>query len=381
VLVPLVLRPEVGLVAVDDESNGCSTLYLTTNFSRWRNVSPPAPHAANRACLYGWGSASFVSKTAGWVLGRNGGGINTVLLHTDDGGRSWVEQPGGTVGSNGGEEVIGFANHQDGWRQQFAIGSNQPYTLEITHDGGTNWDQAPPPESAGGCPFATDVFADAQDGFAGTFLPPTSTSGPNPWLWHTTNGGESWDELTVSAPAGFSAAAPVYGLPTFFGAASGVMPVIWTTGAKAAVVFYGTTDLGATWSVRGLEPIAAGSVSTSPSPCYLLPASNTGLPAVAVASPTTWWVATTRPSSVAITTNAGATWVHRTTTSMPNFQVAEVGSVQPPVLWAANRSLAWLDYFPAPGNPVVYETTDGGVMWHPLQIHRDSARSSTRPGE
>jgi len=43
-------------------------------------------------------------------------------------------QQAGARGSNGGSQVIGFTSAEDGWRQQFATGSNAPYLLETTTD-------------------------------------------------------------------------------------------------------------------------------------------------------------------------------------------------------------------------------------------------------
>src|SRR5579872_3864451 len=77
---PLVLRPGLGLVARDNQSNGCSDVYLTTDFVHWSKLTHSLQPSLR--CRYGWESASFVSPSVGWILGRDEGGVDTVLLHT-----------------------------------------------------------------------------------------------------------------------------------------------------------------------------------------------------------------------------------------------------------------------------------------------------------
>lgn len=125
---PLFVGHGVGVVATDPFGPGCPRLFATTDFMHWRDISPPQPRTPV-PCPCVWQSASFVSPAVGWVLGRDGGNVTTVLFHTTDGGRTWVGQPGSTTGSNGGLQVIGFTSTRDGWRQQFATGSNAPFLL------------------------------------------------------------------------------------------------------------------------------------------------------------------------------------------------------------------------------------------------------------
>src|SRR5665213_1237241 len=150
-----------GVAATSNPNTGCSEVFLTTDFSHWRNITPPlkVPSSVPKGqCLYVWTDAYFTSSTDGWLLARNGGSTDTILRHTLDGGRTWITQPGGDTGSNGGWETISFTNSSVGWRQQFGDGSNGHFALQRTLNGGTTWSTRSP-DPHGSCVFANDVFS------------------------------------------------------------------------------------------------------------------------------------------------------------------------------------------------------------------------------
>ncbi|MHB8263085.1 MAG: WD40/YVTN/BNR-like repeat-containing protein [Acidimicrobiales bacterium] len=354
---PLFLGHGIG-VAGTQQSNGCSYVYLTRDFIHWQAVTPPvSPQVRQRLgpCPYAWGDPSFVSRSDGWILGRVNGNVTTVLYHTLNGGRSWVQQPGGSTGANGGWELIGFANTLDGWRQQFAMGSNRGYTLELTTNGGTTWGRVPSPDLVGGCQLASDVFANAHDGFAGGFLRA---------LWHTTDGGESWRQMTIAAPASLAHALAMYGTPTFFGGSTGVLPVAFIKGSSSFIAFYLTTNTGATWSLQNVEPAmgTARTPATTGPVCNVAP--PTGVPpTVGVAGPSTWWVVNnTQPPTVSTTNDSGRTWETVTATGLPvtkSFTSTPGFNFQ-----AASATMAWISAIP-PGHshPTLFQSIDGGRKW------------------
>ena len=327
---PLFLGPEVGVV-VEDSANGCSTVYWTVDFIHWKNITPPnvvppgQQASASSPCFYIWQSASFVSANDGWALGRDGGSTDTLLFHTLNGGLTWTRQPGGDTGSNFGNEIIGFANAQAGWRQQFATGSNQPYTLELTQDAGSIWSLAPNVQAHGGCEWEQVVFADASIAFEGQ--PLDYAYSPAPWVWRTTNGGDSWAHVTVTTPPKLAGATAYYGQPQFL-ADVGVMPVAFIKGASTFVAFYRTTDEGIEWSLEAVVPtksaLAAGwgsdadacSTSTTPSGAF---------PAVALAGPDSWWVVGTSANgnrTIAVTSNGGLSWTSASPRGIPPYVVS-----------------------------------------------------------
>ncbi|HEY5437900.1 MAG TPA: hypothetical protein VIJ99_03280, partial [Acidimicrobiales bacterium] len=107
----------VEVVTAYNSATGCAGVFTSTDSTGWTNATPPEPGKVDGVCLYAWVDAAFVSPTVGWVEARNGGGVNTVLEHTTDGGHTWTVEPGGSTGSNAGLELIGFESAIDGWRQ------------------------------------------------------------------------------------------------------------------------------------------------------------------------------------------------------------------------------------------------------------------------
>jgi photosystem II stability/assembly factor-like uncharacterized protein len=292
---PLFLGAGLGIVEAPSASAPCGkAVYLTTDFTIWRPITPPESDNGV-PCLVDWDNASFVSPTDGWILGRNGGAVDTVLYHTTDGGRRWVQQPGGGTVSNGGYQAIGFANAQDGWRQTFPTGANVSDSLETTQNAGATWHTVPGQGSNAPClgAWGRDVFANALDGFAGRSLAAgavgDSASGffvhPQSFLCRTRNGGASWTTMTVAAPPTLSTAAPVYGLPAFFGSSSGILPVTYLLGTSATVAFYSTEDAGGTWSLRSTVRVAG---TLKAPPAFSVQGDIGAFPSVAFASPGTW---------------------------------------------------------------------------------------------
>jgi hypothetical protein len=296
-----------------------------------------------------------------------------------------VEEAGSSVGSNGGMQVIGFTTAEDGWRQQFATGSNAPYLLETTADGGALWNGIPQFSTNGGCEFAPAVFANPLDGFAGNDLAPGATSAlgappPQAFLWQTADGGESWHEATVPAPAGTSHATAFYGLPTFFSTTSGILPVEYVAngadGAAGAdtLDFYSTADAGSTWAlVSTVKTTGDVPAATEPEGCFTSPGSpdsQTGgsFPAVAIASPTTWWVVSpgARGTTVEVTSNSGRSWADVPAAGLGHesgagTELTLVGAAGPTVAWA--RVVDTADE----SAPASFQTTDGGRTWSPLE--------------
>jgi photosystem II stability/assembly factor-like uncharacterized protein len=383
-LFPLFVGNGIGVVA-GAVSGGCSSVYLTTDFDHWRDVTSRITSApASGPCPYGWTSAWFVSPQDGWVLGRYGGATDTVLFHTIDAGQTWTQEPGGVTGSNGGSEVIGFANSQIGWRQQFALGASQPYTLELTTDAGSTWSLLGAVDEHGGCESAPVMFTNRNVGFATVPLtynyPPDSLVLPKPWIWQTTDGGNTWKHLTLRPPAAFTSWSAFYGLPSFF-VSVGVLPVAFVYGSQTAVGFYRSDDAGITWT----HPIVVTTHSV------LFPTDGAGgvcgnptgvagaFPVVAIAGPRTWWVIGTSRTgirTISVTTNGGQSWTTVTPTGLPSYTptIQEYASLEGFIntLYASSGTRAWITVTEGKtlGSQAdqLLKTDDGGRTWSPLKV-------------
>ena len=382
---PLFLGPEVGVV-VEDPANGCSTVYWTTDFVHWKNITPPnvippgQQASATIPCFYVWQSASFVSANDGWVLGRDGGSIDTVLFHTLNGGLTWTRQPGDGTGSNFGNEVIGFANAELGWRQQFATGSNQPYSLELTQDAGATWSLWPNVEAHGGCQSEQVVYADRNIAFEGQ--PLDYAYSPAPWVWRTTNGGDSWAHVTVTTPRRLAGATAYYGQPQFFGDV-GVLPVAFTKGASTFVAFDRSTDEGIDWSLEAIVPTKSAldpESALDADSCSTSTTVSGAFPVVVLAGPETWWVVGTTANgnrAIAVTSNGGLSWTSASPRGIPRYVVSvqdqeyasQQGFISP--FEASSSTRAWMSVVEGSNldsqTAVLIQTTDGGRTWSPLQ--------------
>ena len=357
----------VGVVATEDPSNSCGSVFVTTDFQRWRNVTPPVRNPASTPkgqCDDVWSDAYFVSRTDGWLLAIDTANISTALFHTLNGGGTWISEPGGVTGSAGGWETISFTNASLGWRQQFGIGSNGDYSLQRTVDAGTTWSTRSP-DPTGSCVVANDVFSSPNIGFASVPWAPAN----NPTnLWRTKNGATSWSAMTLPTPPTLASnALGFYGQPVFSGSI-GTVPVDYPVHGHQDIYFYETHDRGLTWT-RLAGPnlpvmVHAGmhinrSVAASQT-CIIGGAVETGHPAIVdLVNPTTWWTLQPGPKD--------STWVKivsaggRVVTSHQSNDLP--ATTNQPDLEALNSNDALITV-PVPyGYRTTYQTSNGGVTW------------------
>ncbi|MBI4337678.1 MAG: PKD domain-containing protein [Chloroflexi bacterium] len=204
----------------------------------------------------GLNAVFFTDASTGWAVGNGG-----LILHTEDGGRSWGVQSSGTTEDLHG---VSFANASEG----HAVGANG--TILTTVDGGERWmPQAPP---AGMVDSFFDVFfTDASTGVAvgtngaiittqdggatwqaqqsgvtttlrGVYLTDSSTGyavGDNGTFVKTTQGGAEWkpEDLPEGIPA-----------DSFFDVFFTDSSTGWVVGANGAIIH--TEDGGATWQAQ-----------------------------------------------------------------------------------------------------------------------------------
>jgi len=368
----------VGVIATENLTTGCSEVFITTDFDHWRNITPPLKNSESMpkgTCLYVWTDASFISRSVGWLMARNGGSTQTILRHTINGGMSWLTQPGGDTGSNAGDETISFINSQIGWRQQTGIGSNGNYALQKTLDGGNTWSTVSP-DPQGWCALTNEVFSTASRGFA---YAPWASATNSTHFWRTQDGGADWSTLTFSPPLPLRHdALGFYGEPEFSGL-NGVVPVDYPVGHHQAIYFYATHNGGLTWDrevrpnlpidVSGTVTVTALNVSQD---CSLdAPAESGRVADVTEANPVTWWIL--QPGSKGRTTRLVVTAGGAGVTT---YGVRDLpATTESPDLAPLNPNDALLT-LPIPyGYQSTYETSNAGVTWTKVDLPTVSHRS------
>jgi hypothetical protein len=366
--VPYVLYVGHGIevIASLNSSSSCSRVYISSDLRHWRNITPPL-RSSPGGCLDTWSSASFVSPNDGWLLANNGADASTILRHTVNGGRSWVAQPGGETGSASGGESIVFVSARLGWRQQFADGSNAPFVLQRTDDGGSSWTNVVRATTKNnGCEFLSDVFANASIGFAA--LPSggvgAGVSLSTPYVWRTLDGGVHWSKMTLPRPPPLgSKVSAVYFQPSLFGR-NGSLAVDYASGSHQDLAFYTSADYGLHWSLvrtRTFLMAVKGYISIhdgSPGHACSFQSTISGSPvSVDLFSPTGWWMI--RPGPASHTTEVKSYkndgYTSTTTSDLPatthGVTLKALNNNDALVTVGSGQSLS------------VYATTDGGTRW------------------
>ena len=235
-------------------------------------------------------SVSFPTEQQGWASGRWG-----TVLHTEDGGQSWVRQKSGTDYTL---ISITFIDSQNGW----AVGDGG--TIVHTEDGGKTWVKQECPVNyylMGVC------FVDDQKGWAVT-----------EWtnILHTVDGGKNWEVQ-------FSESDYILKSVSFCDPLNG-----WAAGEYGYI--YHTSDGGLTWEHQ------AGSFALSEE-VFELVGENTLFDIVAIDPMTAWAVGI--DGYVTATTDGGTTW-NEVKGDFPRTQLFGITSDrQGKIITAGNRNL------------------------------------------
>jgi hypothetical protein len=290
------------------------------------------------------------------------------LRHTLDAGRSWVTQPGGDTGSNGGTETINFVNSKIGWRQQFGFGSNGNYALQRTLNGGATWSTRSP-DSRGSCTFAQVAFSSASVGFA--FSNWKAVSNPT-FLLRTENGGVDWSRVTFPTPPSLPHnARGLYGEPKLAGA-DGVVAVDFPVNGHQDIFFYSTHDGGLIWKVNAnsMLPIIVDeplklNPQTATQTCNLDLSATSGRAAiVSLANLSTWWIL--EPGSKGATKRLVAT---DNGVALNTYEISDLPATTGQMEFTALNVNDALITLPIPyGYQTTYESTDGGATWRKLKL-------------
>src|SRR6266496_1651070 len=306
----------LGLVGLSGDFTSRATerparLLVTTNFgARFDDISPPAARATRVD------DVSFLDRKHGWVVIWNLDTVRVTVYRTNDGGRRWRAASAGSHSQNAGAvDTMQFLTRRLGW-----LVAQEPTapsaTLFTTGDGGASWHAVVAlPEVA---PVEFDTPTDAWQ-----------AGGPfSHALFHSTDGGHSWQRVRVPIPPRERTATVLYGSPAFF-AREIVAPVTFVRAHTAELGVYRSTDGGHHWTlVSSLTPAGA-----QPARCLPAPLSTS------FATTSAWWVSA-RPGGrpvAYLTPDAGRHW-HTT----PIAASGAGASCPLPQVQAASARAAWV---------------------------------------
>ena len=201
-------------------------------------------------------------------------------------------------------------------------------------DRGTSWEQRPVPPA----PNADITFVDDHEGWVSLAGSGQQCDGPGITVWHTTDGGTSWEHL---APSGLADGRCKMNL-SFADASHGFADAFDPLRAAA---LYRTSDGGKTWRGPAELPDPPG-ISSQPGAASLPPPGHVRSFGTA--------------SLVTRGTGSGRTFAFRSSDGGATWQYAGVGpSTESGV--ALVTATRWLQIVPGGASQ---ETTDGGATWH-----------------
>ncbi len=222
----------------------------------WTDVTPVDWAGDSYAMTSGY----FMDEKAGLAF-RLYSGKDLTVCGTEDGGRSWSTLATVPVKTGDGNMSVAFADAQRGWVLIRSAGMGQ-HSGELlrTTDGGRTWELVAKGGWASEMPFKGTP---GELPFGGTItVQPDGTlwlnggqraSGGGPgflYLFKSVDGGRSWSEVRLEAPAGHEEDTTNVSQPAFFGRL-GFIAVNYNGRAGNSNVLYVTGDSGKTWSVRG----------------------------------------------------------------------------------------------------------------------------------
>lgn len=262
------LTPQAGWAATK------TRLYWTNDDGlNWKDVTPSA------ARNWTFADTFFFDPSNGWVLltetDEGGDSARFELASTTDGGADWsvapLHVPEADPGRGSSSEAwVYFEDTKHGW-VMVRMNGNAAVSLGIlliTDDGGGTWRT---PQHLGPPVAGPTSFADPKRGWL--------AGGPDEQLYSTTDGGETWQEVSLPAPPPMRAsAAAIYHLPTFQSAGTASLPVEFfqLDGEKEALALFRSADGGQNWTRSGVLQLDHSSWATSVADSSWITASVSG---------------------------------------------------------------------------------------------------------
>jgi photosystem II stability/assembly factor-like uncharacterized protein len=187
---------------------------------------------------------TFVDADNGWVVGENG-----TILHTSNGGLNWSQQPVATTDEFRG---VAFTDTNNGWATSIAI-IGQDWTGQSvwegsvwhTSNGGISWNQQTLPANVG--IVNRIAFIDANNGWIAGFENIGEISDPeiNGAIYHTDDGGSTWTKQYSSNRQ------LVFTGIDFVDSNNGWAVCFKASSTESGTFIYHTSDGGVTWNPQG----------------------------------------------------------------------------------------------------------------------------------
>ncbi len=333
-------------------------IFRTTDGGQtWRDLTPPVlPSNLGENSLVAQGY--FVSPMQAWVVFFPRSAAppvdRVVVWSTINGGQTWdASEPldlSGMTTEFFMAGTLGFSDRIHGWLlAHLGAGMSKDYiAIFTTEDGGKTWMRVADPDSIGSlmsCQKTGLAFTDAQNAWLVGDCPGLM---PGLFVYHSSDGGQNWDQVALPAPAGqsanlFSQVKSGCGFPGI--AHSSAEALIFTLRCQMYETvqplswLYVSRDGGMTWSAQGL-PVPYGSLSFMDA--------RSG-----------WLVGTMKQNDA----GAGAELFRTTDSGLNWLSVLSVGWLGEPVF--VDSENGWV-VAQAGGTSALVTTTNGGTFWREL---------------
>lgn len=286
---------------------GSGTLLSTNTAGRyWLPTQPEFTTPSTDKSLH---SVCFTSPTVGWgVTGERSSTFFTLLVNTQDGGKTWSYV---WLGQTMCVSKVIFIDENHGWVAGYYNGEG---AISRTTDGGKTWT----PANVENCqPVADMCFVDSQTGWAvGAY-----DSNHNDFIIKTTDGGQTWTRLS---PNTYDSLVSVH----FIDHSTG-----WTVGHNSYTgydIILRTTDGGLTWSSQNIWDYQSRFLTSA----YFV--GNTG------------WIIGSERGCTYKTMDGGLTWTRQ---SLATYMI-------PNSIFAIDSNTAWIT-----SSQFIFYTEDGGANW------------------